>query len=436
MGTGNDGDMGRLHSGLKAVLEGMERLTDAARRIICKGREAEERQARLAAIVEHSADAMISLSMDGTIMTWNRGAERLYGYNAAEAIGKNIALILPQPRHPEAGRLIDAIRKGRSISIHDTVHMRRDGSPVDISLTVSPIKDVEGEVSGISLVAQDISELRQAEEALKKSYGEMERQVRERTSQLSIIIESLNVEIATRKRAEEKLEEAKAHAELYVDLMGHDINNMNQAILGFIEIAMDRLESAGSLGIEDGQLLASSMEAARNSSKLIDNVKKLQMEKAGEFKPMRVDVGDILRKVKAEHSRVEGRDVAINYRQEAACKAIANELLYDVFSNIVGNAVKHSKGALVIDISLSRVTMPEGAYCRVTVEDTGPGIPDERKQKVFERIGKGRMEGKGLGLYLARTLVDDYHGKIWMEDRVPHDYAKGVRVVVLLPSME
>ncbi len=434
MGTGHDDGIKERLSRLKAILDRFRRMAKAAWRSIGESRQSEERQARLAAIVEYSADAMISTAMDGTIATWNHGAEMLYGHNAGDAIGKNISLVMPSCRQLEAGRLIEAIKSGKNIRIHDTVHMRKDGSLVDISLTISPIKDREGKVSGISLVAQDISKLKQAEEALKKSYYEMERQVKERTSQLSTIIEDLNAEIAIRKRAESELEEAKAQAELYIDLMGHDINNMNQAVLGFLEMAIDALQSRGTLGVEDTQLLASSMEAARNSSKLIDNVRKLQMEKAGAFKPVVVEVGSILREVKEAYQHVSGRDVKINYAPEAACKTVANELLKDVFSNIIGNAVKHSTGPLVVNIALSKVTMPDGAYCRVTVEDTGPGIPDERKQKVFERIGKTRMEGKGLGLYLVKTLIDDYHGRIWVEDRVPGDYAKGVRVVVLLPS--
>jgi signal transduction histidine kinase len=115
---------------------------------------------------------------------------------------------------------------------------------------------------------------------------------------------------------------------------------------------------------------------------------------------------------------------------------LANELLRDVFVNIVGNAIKHSRGNIAINVSLSVEQRQGTHFCRVDVEDTGPGIPDDRKKVIFDRMGSDRTKllGKGLGLYLVKTLVDDFHGKVWVEDRVPGDYEKGARFVVLLPA--
>ena len=245
-------------------------------------------------------------------------------------------------------------------------------------------------------------------------------------------------DITDRKLGEIELREAKAQAELYVDLMGHDINNMNQAALGFLEIVEERLATREVLGVEDLQLIVNAMDSLRSSSGLIDSVRKLQKEKKGGLKAQVIDVGEVLADVKKQYSSVPGRNILISYERKCSCRVLANELLKDVFSNIVGNAIKHSHGDIEIGISLQATEEQGTPFCRATVEDTGPGIPDELKRRIFERAGKemAKLTGKGLGLYLVKTLVDDYHGRVWVEDRVPGDHANGSRFVVLLPATQ
>jgi PAS domain S-box-containing protein len=244
------------------------------------------------------------------------------------------------------------------------------------------------------------------------------------------------VDTTDRKRTEIVLQDAKAQAELYVDLMGHDINNMNQAALGFLEIASEKLQSEGRLEAGDQPMIASAMESLRNSSKLIGSVRKLQKEKKGLLQPHVMNLGQVLAEVKKHYANVPGRDVTISYNALCECRVQANELLIDVFSNIVGNAIKHSEGPIAINIILQVAEEQEQLYCKVSVEDTGPGIPDAQKHMIFERAGKehAKLTGKGLGLYLVKTLVDDYGGRVWVEDRVPGDYTKGSRFVVMLPA--
>jgi PAS domain S-box-containing protein len=244
------------------------------------------------------------------------------------------------------------------------------------------------------------------------------------------------IDTTDRKQTEIALGEAKAQAELYVDLMGHDINNMNQAALGFLELACNKLQSEGKLDAGDMPLIASATESLRSSSKLISSVRKLQKERKGFLKPEVIRLDQVLTNVKDHYSKVPGRDITITYNALCECRVRANELLVDVFTNIVGNAIKHSAGPLAINISLQVTGEKERLYCRVTIEDTGPGIPDVLKRTIFERAGRehARLTGKGLGLYLVKTLVDDYHGRVWVEDRVPGDHTKGSRFVIMLPS--
>jgi PAS domain S-box-containing protein len=239
-----------------------------------------------------------------------------------------------------------------------------------------------------------------------------------------------------RKQTEIALGEAKAQAELYVDLMGHDINNMNQAAMGFLELACNKLRSEGKLDTGDMPLIASATESLRSSTKLISSVRKLQKERKGALKPEVIQLKKVLAGVKDHYSKVPGRDITISYNALCECRVRANELLVDVFSNIVGNSIKHSSGPLAINISLQVTEEKERPYCRVTIEDTGPGIPDTLKRTIFERAGRdrARLTGKGLGLYLVKTLVDDYGGRVRVEDRVPGDHTKGSRFIVMLPS--
>lgn len=133
---------------------------------------------RLAAIVESSDDAILSKDLDGTITSWNRGAEQLFGYTGPEAIGQPVTLIIPEDRLDEEPRILARLRRGERIEHFETIRQRKDGSLVDISLTVSPIRADDGTVVGASKIARDISERRQAEERQRLLLGEMNHRVK------------------------------------------------------------------------------------------------------------------------------------------------------------------------------------------------------------------------------------------------------------------
>jgi signal transduction histidine kinase len=118
----------------------------------------------------------------------------------------------------------------------------------------------------------------------------------------------------------------------------------------------------------------------------------------------------------------------------------ANDLLHDVFVNLIGNAIKHSPPdrRLVIDVAVGIIEEDGKKHCEVTIADNGPGIPDLLKTKLFQRFAHGKTEvhGSGLGLYLVRTMLEHYGGHIRVEDRVPGDYSKGAKFVVMIPSSE
>ena len=242
------------------------------------------------------------------------------------------------------------------------------------------------------------------------------------------------MDITERKQAEEELGRSKRQAELYLDLMGHDITNMNQALMGYLEM-IDVMRETGEI---DKALIDNSIEVINRSSRMIEDVKKLTRLQSGNLPRKDVDVCKILSKVKARYTSVPNKPVTINYTPDENCIVQAGDQLEDVFDNLVDNAIRHSKGPVTIDVGVDKVTVDGYLYYRVTVADTGPGIPDDMKRKIVLTSAEAieKMQRRGFGLYLVRTLIDYYHGKVWVEDRIAGDHTKGARFVVMLPAVD
>ncbi len=252
-----------------------------------------------------------------------------------------------------------------------------------------------------------------AEKELQQSRDELEIRVRERT---------------------EELRQAKARAELYVDLLSHDINNLNQIAMGYLEIAKEMLD----LKDEERDFIEKPYESLRRSSVLIGNVRKLQKITEGDMKDEIIELGQLLSDISSEY---ETPCIGVDKSQECKgpCYVKANQLLHDVFSNLLSNAIKHADHCNGrISIILEAVADDDRPAYTISVEDNGPGIPDDMKGKVFNRLQRGetRAKGIGLGLYLVKSLVESYHGRVWVEDRVAGDHTKGARFVVMLPAYD
>jgi len=290
--------------------------------------------------------------------------------------------------------LIQAVKRGKTTVGSALDIIRLDGSRGTILNSASPLRDDRGKIIGGVSVLQDITRQRMLEhDAI----------------------------------------EAKEQAELYIDLLSHDIGNMNAAILSYLETAMEKLE----LESKHAQLLTRPQEILRDSNHLIENVRKIQQIDNHEIKHSLVDLGWLLEDIRVEYEKFAEQGVKISYKTSIKKFVLASGLLKDVFSNLIMNAVKHSEGQVEIDITLSRVFEGGREYYKTSVEDNGPGIPDEQKSKLFQRARKGRSrtKGTGLGLYLVKKVVEDINGRVWVEDRVPGDHTKGTRFVVLLPAV-
>jgi PAS domain S-box-containing protein len=236
-------------------------------------------------------------------------------------------------------------------------------------------------------------------------------------------------DLIERIRAEDALKDAKAQAELYLDLMGHDINNMHQIALGYLEMARDMQAIAGQT-----EFLDRPIEVLQRSSQLIRNVRKLQRLRDGVFQTQETDVIEVLSAMQREFGALPGKTITLNFNGHEHCYVRANELLHDVFANLVSNAIKHTGNPAEITIDVDNVVDEDKSCYRIIVEDDGPGIPDDSKARIFNRMHKGSERGIGLGLYLVKSLADSYGGRVWVGDRVLNDHTKGARFVVLLPA--
>jgi PAS domain S-box-containing protein len=295
---------------------------------------------------------------------------------------------------PEEWPIALAIRKGET-PVGNVIDIQRfDGTRGTILCSAAPIRDGENKIMGGVSVFQDITRQR---------------------------------------RLEHDAIEAKEQAELYIDLLSHDISNMNAAVSSYLQAAVDKID----IEQKNMQYFTKSQEILSTSNELIETVRKIQRVESHDSKYGLVDLGWLLEDVRAEYEHYPGREIKISYKTAIKKYVMAGDLLRDVFTNLLSNSIKHSSGTVEISIVLNKVFEAGREHYKVWVEDDGPGIPDELKSKLFQRKMRGRTKttGSGLGLYLVKKLVEDLNGRVWVEDRVPGDPSKGARFVVLLPAV-
>jgi len=243
---------------------------------------------------------------------------------------------------------------------------------------------------------------------------------------------SVFYDLTERKQAEKDLAESKMQAELYVDIMGHDINNLNQIALMNLEMVKDEP------GVSDELLdyVETSYRAVQSSSILIENVRKLQKITEGKLEKETVDLNEIIIDCAREAPCPAGKKVKINYAPSNEMPVIGAPLMKEIFCNLICNSIKYSDADVAIDIQASETIQNGRKYYQIAISDNGYGIPDEVKPKIFTRFHRGtkKAHGKGLGLYIVRTLLEKFGGSVTVDDRVPGDNAQGSRFTVALPA--
>jgi signal transduction histidine kinase len=267
--------------------------------------------------------------------------------------------------------------------------------------------------------------------------GELANAFNQMTARLKTITASksdLEREIAERRQAEEALKQAKDQAELYVDIMGHDINNLNQVAMGNLEL----LKDDSNLSEEQKEMITAALESMMGSAGIIDNVRKIQAINEEKVSLYAEDINDLILDCIKGAPKPEGKKVTINYAPGNGLMINGTALMKEAFCNLIYNSIKHSGREVVIDVSVDIVDRSGKKFYDVSIADNGPGIPDDIKSRLFNRFqrGKTKAHGKGLGLFIARSLVENIGGDVRVEDRVPGDYSKGAKFVVSLPACE
>jgi PAS domain S-box-containing protein len=367
--------------GLAMVFRDMTQLNDA-----------EANANRLAAIVESSYDAIIGKTLDGRITDWNQAAERLFGYTADEAIGQQVQMLLPSDLISEEMAILNRLAAGERVAPFETVRRAKDGTLLDVSVTISPIKNAQGKTIGASKIARDITEQRRSE------------YLRQEAQRLEA--ENRQIQEANRLKSE------------FLANMSHELRTPLNAIIGFAGLL-----HAGAVPAQSPkhtEFLGYIETSGQHLLQLINDVLDLSKVEAGklEFFPESVSLPKLVQEVTAilqDSACRQGVTLQVEVDESLSHLFIDPARLKQVLYNYLSNAIKFTRQGGVVTL---RAT-PEGrADFRIEVEDTGVGIAPEDLPRLFvefQQLDSGytkRHQGTGLGLALTRRLVHAQGGSI------------------------
>jgi PAS domain S-box-containing protein len=368
---------------------------------ITERKRAEQATLLLAAIVESSHDAIVSKSLNGVITSWNKGAERLFGYAAEEAVGQNITLIIPPERRDEERTILEQLSRGERVDHFETVRMRKDGSLLDVSLTISPMKDASGRVVGASKLARDITERKHAEEALRQAQtdlahasrlttmGEFTASLAHEVKQpIAAAVTDANTCVRWITRDEPDLKEAREAAWRIVEDAKRAAEIINRVHLLFKKGTPQReLVNVNEVAREMIVLLGD--EALRHSISV-------RTELAEDLPPV---IGD----------RVQLQQVLMNLMVNGV----------DAMHDVDGprELIIKSQPAKNNELLLS-------------VSDTGVGLPGHQTDQIFDAFFTTKTHGTGMGLRISRSIIESHGGRLWAADNSP----RGASFCFTLPT--
>jgi PAS domain S-box-containing protein len=369
------------------IRDAQGRIIGAARipRDITDQKHGEELRARLAAIVASSDDAIVSKSLDGVIRTWNRGAERIFGYRAEEAVGRHITLIIPEERHAEEAMVLAKIRSGEGVDHFETVRRAKDGRLLDISLSVSPIRDPRGRVIGASKIARDISERKRMDALMQESE------------------ERLRAMVAGLRQADEKKDE-------FIALLAHELRNPISAIA----VASDLLARST---IEDRKArfaVPAITRQVKQLRRLVDDLLNMARITTGKL-VLRKNPLELLafaERMAADRRALVTPGVEIQVSGEPTWVEADGARLQQMIENLLDNAMKYGGRRIAVRVG------HEGARGTISVEDDGVGMSPATQRSLFKPFVQGEQpadreqHGLGLGLALVERLAALHGGSV------------------------
>ncbi|HWD86829.1 MAG TPA: PAS domain S-box protein [Mucilaginibacter sp.] len=360
-----------LNEELMATNEELAEMQRRLQETIDELRQADVRSAKLAAIVESSDDAIIGKDLDGIITSWNRGAQQIFGYSEKEMIGQSILKLIPENLQHEEPMILSRLRKGEKIDHYETTRRAQDGRLIDVALTISPIRDKEEHVVGVSKIARDISERKRDEQRKNDFIGMVSHELKTPLTTLNALIQVLQMKLAG--KTEDFITSVLARSV-------QQTRKMTDLINGFLNVS--RLESG-----------------------------KLLIDKE------RFDLTALVREIIDEVKlTVTTHEIILNAPGPVQVLADQDKI-GSVISNLLSNAVKYSPKSKLIMVGCRT----EGNDALVSVQDEGIGISPQDKDKLFERYYRvtsdttRNISGFGVGLYLSAEIIARHDGRIWVE---------------------
>jgi PAS domain S-box-containing protein len=379
---------------------------------------------RLAAIVESTDDAIISKGLDGIIKSWNKGAERLFGYRAQDAVGQHVSILIPPDREIEEAQIIARIASGKSVAHFDTQRLNRAGALIDISVTVSPVRDEAGKIVAASKVARDIGERRLIEARLAAAFKEtadlnasLEQRVKSRTEELVAANAALQQAAMQLEWQRAELERSNRDLEQFAYVASHDLQEPLRAVAGCGQILRRRYE--GRLDAHADELIVHIVEGAERMQALILDLLAYARVGRGGQQPSLVDSAVAFRQALASLQSVILENAAsVTVDALPTVRADAGQLA-QLFQNLVGNALKY-RGASPPEVHVE--AKHSGLEWEFAVRDNGIGIEDQYFERIFvlfQRLHtRNEYAGTGIGLALCRKIVERHGGRIWLESAV------------------
>lgn len=362
----------------------------------CFTRDITDRQAAqvaqelLSSIVASSDDAIISKDLNGIITSWNKGAERVFGYTAEEVIGKPVTILMPPERVDEEPGILARLRRGEPIDHYETIRRRKDGKLLNISLTVSPMRNERGEIFGASKVARDITDRVRAKEKLEELVSERTRALRDVVAEL----ESFSYSIAHDMRA--PLRSMRSYAQILQEDYSQILDEEARDFLDRIASSAQRLDAL----ITD----------VLNYSRIIRGEMPLEV----------VNIEHLTRDVIDSYPNLKANGAVITVQPGGPLVLANTAALTQCVSNLLANAVKFVAPGTIPNINV-RSEMRAG-FVRTIVEDNGIGISEEGQRRIFHMFNRlnpsSTFEGTGIGLTIVRKAVERMGGRVGVRSKL------------------
>ena len=385
----------------------------------------------LAAIVETSEDSIISKSLDGTIKSWNRGSEKMFGYKAEEMIGKNISLLIPDEYIEQEKDILRRVSKNEFVQPYETVRIKKDGGRLFVSLTVSPLRDSTGNIIGASKIGHDITSRKNFETALINTNRELAFQNEEkekRAAELAVANRELAFQIEEKEKraaeliiinselsaAESRLKEVNHELEAFTYSVSHDLRAPLRAVNSYAQIL--REDYGPGIGEDGMRILESICYNSKKMGALIDEL--LSFSKLGrkDIERVEIDLNELLRGIVEDSNRTSGSHAEIHIGSLPVVKG-DYALLRQAFVNLLSNAVKYSSKK---EQPLISITAGEKKGKTVfSIKDNGVGFDMQFIDKlfgVFQRLhSEKEFEGNGVGLAIVQRIIAKHGGRVWAE---------------------